>query len=143
MGTIDARSTTAVIKDPADFAWAHSTFTNKPVGVVRLETRELAEWAVPLSAAEEHSSVDLHPADSHLFEAACDEVRETRSITSVKLRMRPSGIGATFWYECETRLIPLNDGRRWGLLEITTPCTSTAEPIAKAGTEGPLASDTR
>lgn len=139
---IDSRGTTTVVKDPADFAWAHSTFTNKPVGVVQLESREITGWAVPLSAAEEHSSVELHPADGHLFVAACDEVRATRSITAAKMRLRPSGIGATFWFECETRLIPLNDGLIWGLLEITTPCTSTAEPIAKAGTEDPLASQT-
>ncbi|MFH5243591.1 hypothetical protein, partial [Antrihabitans spumae] len=134
VGISKTHGTIAVIKNPADYAWAHASFTSKPVGVVDLASRKINEWAIALITIEEHSSVALHPADSNLFEAACDEVRETRSITAAKLRMRPSGIGATFWYECETRLIPVNDGVRWGLLEITTPCASTAGPIARAGT---------
>ena len=122
-------STTAVIKDPADFAWAHAAFTSKPVGVVDLKSQKITDWAIALLTVEAHSSVDLHPADVHVLKSACAEVRATGSKVARKMRMRPAGIGVTFWYDCETLLIPVN-GLDWGLLEITTPCTSTIEPVA-------------
>ena len=134
-------SGTAVVKDVLDFAWAHTTFTTRPVGVVDLRAKAITEWALSLVIVESHSSVDLHPEDGYLFEAACDEVCATGSILATTLRARPAGIGAC-WYICETRLIPVHvptiDGLHWGVLEITTPCTSSVEPIVKAGTRKPL-----